>query len=79
MLVAFPSLKIECFHEMSFKVFTEEIKLYACNRTDMKAAEEFISPTKNGRGLDKLEKNVAKTLIDTGLNVDHMYEIELFG
>jgi len=29
----------------------------------MKAAEEFISPTKNGRGLDKLEKNVAKTLI----------------
>ena len=73
--MAFPSLKIECFHEMSFKVFTEEIKLYACNRTDMKAAEEFISPTKNGRGLDKLEKKCCQN-IDPGLNIDHMYKID---
>lgn len=63
--MAFPSLKIECFHEMWSKFSRKGEKLYACNRTDMKAAEEFISPTQNGRGLDKLEKKCCqlKTLI----------------
>ena len=41
----------------------------------MKGAEELISPTKNGRGLDKLEKKCCQN-IDPGLNIDHMYEID---
>lgn len=41
----------------------------------MKAAEEFICPTQNGRGLDKLEKKCCQN-IDPGLNVDHMYETD---
>ena len=60
--MAFPSLKIECFHEMWSKFSRKGEKLYACNRTDMKAAEEFISPTKNGRGLDKLEKKCCQNI-----------------